>query len=65
VRKAAPGTTLMQKMVEGACAILHEKNPARLRLLRLLYPGDDLEYHHSWMARSRVMSPSQTRDPGK
>jgi hypothetical protein len=55
----------MQKMVEGACAILHEKNPARLRLLRLLYPGDDLEYHHSWMATSRVMSPSQTRDPGK
>jgi hypothetical protein len=36
--KVAPDTTLTQKMVEVAYAILHGKDPARRGLLKLLYP---------------------------
>jgi len=36
--EVAPDTTLTQKMVEVAYAILHGKDPARRGLLRLLYP---------------------------
>lgn len=64
--KVAPDTTLTQKMVEVAYAILHRKDPARRGLLRLPYPLDDLIYHHSLMATSRAShNPSQTRDPSK